>query len=72
MDLAEPRLGRVGGLGIGRAVGDIERQRQHLVLAELGDRLVEMVLADVGDDDVHAGALQRLGDAEADPATRRR
>ena len=41
-------------------------------VAELRDRLVEMVLADVGDDDVHARALQRLGDAEADALTRRR
>ena len=37
-------------------------------LAQHRARLGQMIVADVGDDDVHAGALQRLGDAETDPA----
>ena len=67
MDLAEPRLGGVGGGGEGGAIGDVELERQH-AFAQESARLVEMVLADVGDDDIHAGALQRPGDAEADAA----
>ena len=66
MDLAEPRLGLIGGGRVSVAVGDVELQRQHRADAKLGRGLVEMILPDVGDHDVHAGLLQRLGDAEAD------
>ncbi len=66
--LAEHLLGLIRRPRHGGAIRDIEPKRMHLPAAEGLHRLIEMVLADIGDDDVHTGRTERLGHAKADAA----
>jgi hypothetical protein len=65
-DRAEPGLHRIRRGRISGSVGDIELDRHHLEigLVEPGHRLVEMVLADIGDGDLASGLREYLGLAE--------
>jgi hypothetical protein len=59
-----------GGAGVSRAIRDIEPERQHIgLVAGLGEMrggAQQVILAHVGDDDLHAGAHQDLAETEAD------
>jgi hypothetical protein len=69
MDLAEARLSRVCGGRIGRAVRNIELQGEHPVWAahfRLGGG--QMVIPYIGNDDIHASAQKRFGDAKTNAA----
>ena len=67
VDLAEPRLDRIGGRRIGGAIGDIEFQRENVVATgQFGHGRVEMILPDIGNRHLHSRAEQRLGDTKAD------
>src|ERR1700733_12921707 len=69
MNLAEARLGGIRGARIGGAIGDVEFERQEaLGETQLRGCGREMIVANIRDDHVHAGAEQRLRDAESDSA----
>ena len=70
VDLAERRLGTVGGFRHRVAVGHVEGQRDGVGIAgtERGVRLPEGVLLDVGQGDLHAGARERPRHGQAQPA----
>jgi hypothetical protein len=69
MDGPEFCLDRIGGGGEGGAVGHVQPDRQHPpAAAQFSHRLIEMILANVGNGHVHARAQQCLGDAKADTA----
>ena len=67
VDLPEGRLGAVGGLGHGVAVGDVERQGDGVGVAwpERGVRALQSVLLDVGQGDLHAGRREGSRHREA-------
>ena len=70
MDLAEARFRRIRGAREFGPVGHVQLERKDTSgRAELRRGSLQMVVADVSDDDIHASAQQRFGDAEAD-ATR--
>src|SRR5262245_56972948 len=66
MQLAEPRLGLVRRRAEGGAVGDVELEEVNSL--GFGLRLLDVVVADVRRDHVHAGAGEDPGHAEPDPA----
>ena len=72
VDLAEGLLRLVGRARIGLAVGDVELEhlmrRLRCLRDEPGARVLEMILAHVGNDHAHAGRDHGLGDAETDAA----
>ncbi len=67
VNLPESCFGSVGSFSKLRAVGDVEFQGQNAFRrAQLCLGLFQMIVADVSNDDIHAGAKQGLCDAEAD------
>jgi hypothetical protein len=73
MEFAEHALGLFGGGRHRGAVGNVEPDCMHALemaaLAETGQCLVDVVLTQVGEYDLHSGCDERPGDAEPD-ATR--
>ncbi len=70
MDLAEQALGLVRCGRHRGPVGHVDEHAAHVQIGpgELGQGLVEVVLADVANDHLHAGLGEDAGHAEADAA----
>ena len=67
MQLAKPRLGRIGDFGKLRTVGDVQLQGLHAVPAsQFSGGGIEVVLPDIGDRHVHPRAQQGLGNPQPD------
>ena len=62
-DRAHPRLGLVGGRGEAVARGDVEPDPGHPAIVEHGERLLDRILPDVGDDHLAARIEQHPGEA---------
>ena len=68
MHLPEDTLGLVGGRSHPRAVGDVDPDRVDLPAPQRRHRLVQVLLPDIREHDLHPGPGERPGHAEADPA----
>jgi hypothetical protein len=69
VNFAKASLGCIGGARKVGSVGHIQLKRQYLLRrAQLGLCGLKMIVADIGDDYIHARAEQRLGNAESNAA----
>ncbi len=64
--LAEHPLRLIRGPRHRRPIGDIDSDGMHLPALQGPDCLIEVILADIGDRDVHARGAECFGHAEAD------